>query len=163
MSARSPDTTLASTSGREGEEAFARARTPPSRPARGRRSFGLAERVLLLTMGFVLITIVSYYVTRLANFRESLAARLVRDRAHRRRDRSAPTSDNALDDDVARHILGSVGAKSIVIETPGRQRVLRAPGPEAPRPARSTTSTIRRDWAAFSTPFGRCSAIPTRS
>ena len=42
-----------------------------ARPASGRRSLGLAERVLLLTVGFVLITITAYYVTRLANFREA--------------------------------------------------------------------------------------------
>ena len=127
MSARAPDTSLASHAAKAGDaSALAQAREIP---ARGRRSLGLAERVLLLTMGFVLITITAYYVTRLANFRESWLREAFVDARAAVAD-FAGTPDDEVPDSLARHILGSVDADSIVIETPGRRRVLRTPGPE---------------------------------
>jgi signal transduction histidine kinase len=96
--------------------------------ARARRSLGLAERVLLLTIGFVFMTITAYYVTRLANFRESwLREWFVT--AHTAVATFGGTSTDDLPDGLARHILGSVDAKSIVIFMPSRRRVLVAPGP----------------------------------
>jgi signal transduction histidine kinase len=127
MSALSSETSLAShPTSKAGERSalIEDAATPP--PVR--RSLGLAERVLLLTIGFVFITITAYYVTRLANFRESW----LRDwfvTAHTAVATFGGTSTDEVPEGLARHILGSVDAKSIVIYMPARRRVLSAPGP----------------------------------
>jgi signal transduction histidine kinase len=127
MSASWPESSLASESAAKGAERITPAEAAPQ-PAGVRRSLGLAERVLLLTIGFVFITITAYYVTRLANFREAW----LRDwfvTAHTAAATFGGTSSDELPEGLARHILGSVDAQSIVIYMPGRRRVLSQPGP----------------------------------
>lgn len=125
----SSETSLASRTVSKAEPGFAPAQETTAL-ADARRSLGLAERVLLLTIGFVFITITAYYVTRLANFREGW----LRDwfvTAHTAVVTFGGMSTDEVPDSLAQHILGSVDAKSIVIYTysPKRRRVLSAPGP----------------------------------
>ena len=94
---------------------------------RGRRGLGLAGRVLVVTLGFVLLAMGLFYVTRLAAFRETwlhnkLAAAQTTFEAF---DAGGPTE---LPADLSHRILASVGVKSIAVSTPSGWRVLAAPG-----------------------------------
>ena len=96
------------------------------------RGLGLAGRVLVITISFVLLAMGLFYVARLATFRETwLHNKLA----------SAETVVKAFDADgatemppeLARKLLASVGVKSIAISTPFGRRVLTVPGePIAP-------------------------------
>ena len=91
------------------------------------RGLGLAGRVLVVTIGFVLLAMALFYVARLAAFRETwLHNKLA----------SAETVVQAFDaggatelpPELARKILASVGVKSIAISTAVGGRVLAIPG-----------------------------------
>ena len=91
--------------------------------SRRRRGLGLAGRVLVVTLGFVLLAMALFYVTRLAAFRETwLHNKLA----------AAQTAFEAFDGggatelspDLSRKILASVGVKSIAVSTPSGWRVL---------------------------------------
>ena len=95
--------------------------------AREAHGLGLAGRVLVVTLGFVLLAMGLFYVTRLAAFRETwLHNKLT----------AAETAFNAFDAggsrelpaDLSHKILASVGVKSISVETPSGWRTLASPG-----------------------------------
>jgi signal transduction histidine kinase len=98
-----------------------------SRVERRRPTIGLAGRVLVVTIGFVLLSMGLFYVARLAAFRETwLHNKLA----------SAQTAAAAFDawgpdelsPDLSRKILASVGVKSIAVSTPTGWRMLSEPG-----------------------------------
>jgi signal transduction histidine kinase len=98
-------------------------------PARRRRSLGLAGRLLLLTMSFVLLAIAMFYVTRLAAFRENwLRGRLAA--AHTAVVAFDAATGQELSPSLTREILDSVGAKSIAIDLPNHRRELAVAGAE---------------------------------
>jgi signal transduction histidine kinase len=91
------------------------------------RGLGLAGRVLVVTLGFVLLAMALFYVTRLAAYRETwLHNKLA----------AAQTTFEAFDGggatelspDLSRKILASVRVKSIAVSTPSGWRVIAAPG-----------------------------------
>jgi signal transduction histidine kinase len=99
---------------------------------RRRPGFGLAGRVLVVTLGFVLAAMALFFVTRLASFRETwLHNKLVAAQtAFEVFDAGGPTE---LPPDLSRKILASVVVRSIAVSTPTGWRVLAAPGlPVAP-------------------------------
>ena len=90
------------------------------------RGFGLAGRVLAVTLTFVLLAMGLFYVTRLSSYRENwLHAKIA----------SAQTAIEAFDaagpvpptEDLSRRILNSVGVKSITVLTPAGRRELALP------------------------------------
>ena len=101
---------------------FAEDQATPSGAARP-RGLGLAGRVLVITIGFVLLAMALFYVTRIAAFRETwLHNKLA----------SAETVVHAFDaggtnevpPELARKILASVEVKSIAIPSPSGTRLL---------------------------------------
>src|SRR5215472_5027351 len=77
---------------------------------------GLAARMLLLTIGFVLITQVIMFVPRVAAYRESQ----LRDRLAAADTAAlvfAAAPDGMLSKELAKQILDSVGAQTIAIKT----------------------------------------------
>ncbi len=105
--------------------------------ARKTRGVGLAARVLVLTIGCVLVAIGLVYVTRLSAIRETwLHNKLL----------SAETAADAFDiggpdklpADLSRKILSSVGAQSISIGNPAERRI-RGPSPATPKPIETVT------------------------
>jgi signal transduction histidine kinase len=116
--------------------AFAEDQATP-RGAPRTRGLGLAGRVLVITIGFVLLAMALFYIARLATFRETwLHNKLA----------SAETAVQAFDaggatelpPELARKLLASLGVKSISIATPSGGRVLAIPG--APPVAAETIS-----------------------
>jgi len=106
--------------------AFEKETTAPGATARP-RGLGLAGRVLVITIGFVLMAMALFYVTRLAAFRETwlhnkLAAAETAVQAF---DAGGPSE---MPPELARKLLASVGVKSISISTPVGERVLAVPG-----------------------------------
>jgi signal transduction histidine kinase len=100
-----------------GEEAVAEA--APER----RRGFGLASRVLLLTIGFALLAQVMIYVPRIATVRENwLRDRLAAANTAAMVFAAAP--DDMLPKELAGKILNSVGAKTIALKTRDTHRLL---------------------------------------
>ena len=98
--------------------------------ARAPPRVGLAGRVLLVTIGFVLLAMGLFYVSRLAAYRENwlhnkLAAAQTAIEAF---DASGPSE---LPADLSRRLLASVGVKSIAIPTP-----LKRPSPADARRVR---------------------------
>jgi signal transduction histidine kinase len=94
-----------------------------SAETRWRHGLGLAGRVLVITIGFVLLALTLFYVTRLAAFRETwLHNKLA----------AAQTTVIAFDaggsapvaPELSRKLLESVGVKSMTISTPTGERVL---------------------------------------
>ena len=92
------------------------------------QGFGLAGRVLAVTVTFVLIAMALFYMTRLTAYRETwLHAKIA----------SAQTAIQAFDaagpvppaEDLSRRILNSVGVKSISVLTPTGRRELALAGP----------------------------------
>ena len=121
---------------------------------------GLAGRVLLVTLGFVLLAMGLFYVTRLAAFRETwLHNKLA----------SAQTAFEAFDGrgaeelpaDLSNKILGSVGVKSIAVSTPAGWRVLAQHGKRGKSFASIETVNLDSETfvdsvrAAFETLFAR--------
>ena len=91
------------------------------------RGFGLAARVLAVTVTFVLVAMALFYVTRLTAYREAWLHNKIL---------SAQTAIEAFDaagpipiaDDLSQRILNSVAVKSIVVRTPSGRRELALPG-----------------------------------
>ena len=117
-------------------------RPDASRTARRPHGLGLAGRVLVVTLGFVLAAMGLFYVTRLAAFRETwLHNKLASAQtAFEAFDAGGP---NELSADLSRRILASVGVKSIAVSTPSGWRVLAAPG--APSAADVTVESRQGD------------------
>jgi signal transduction histidine kinase len=118
---------------RRGDEGAAWLETGPSPAApsvvrRPRPTIGLAARVLMVTLGFVLLAVGMFYVTRLAAFRDTWL---------RNKLAMAETAFEAFDGggadefppDLSRRVLASVGVKAIVVSTPTRTRILSEDGP----------------------------------
>jgi signal transduction histidine kinase len=92
------------------------------RPAR-RWRLGLAGRLLLLTIGFVVVTQVITFVPRVAAYRESQ----LRDRLAAADTAAlvfAAAPDGMLSKELTKQILDSVGAQTIAIKTHGTRRLL---------------------------------------
>src|SRR5579862_96469 len=88
-----------------------------------RWSLGLASRLLLLTVGFVLLTQVIFFVPRVAAYRESQ----LRDRlsaAYTAALVFAAAPDGMLSKELTKQILDSVGAQTIAIKTHNTRRLL---------------------------------------
>ena len=101
-------------------ESIARA---PARP----QAFGLAGRLLLLTIGFVLLTMGLWYSSRLAAYRDNW----LRDRlmvAHTAMVLFGETGEDTLPKDLAMKILGSVDAKAIAVTLPNGRRLVASMG-----------------------------------
>jgi signal transduction histidine kinase len=111
-------------------DAFARRPRAPglALPLHG---FGLAARVLAVTIGFVLLAMSLFYVTRLTAYREMWLHNKVSwaQTAVEAFDLAGPNPPPA---DLWRKILNSVGVKWIAVETPaGRREFVIAGGPPA--------------------------------
>jgi signal transduction histidine kinase len=92
-------------------------------PLARRFGVGLAARLLLLTIGFVLITQVIMFVPRVAAYRESQ----LRDRLAAADTAAlvfAAAPDGMLSKELAKQILDSVGAQTIAIKTHNTRRLL---------------------------------------
>jgi signal transduction histidine kinase len=91
------------------------------------RGFGLAGRVLAITIGFVLLAMALFFVTRLAAFRETwLHNKLTAAETAVLAFDAGGTSE--LSPDLSRKLLTSIGVKSIAIPTPAGSRLLAIPG-----------------------------------
>ena len=94
----------------------------PARPAR-RWSLGLAARLLLVAIGFILVTQVVWFVPRVAAYRESQ----LRDRLAAANTAAlvfAAAPDGMLSKELTKQILDSVGAQTIAIKTHDTRRLL---------------------------------------
>jgi len=163
MSLLSPDEAAASQS----PPALAKApiaapveRRAPSRPVVGRRrrSMGIAGRLLLLTIGFVLLAMGLFSASRLTAYRENW----LRDRlmvAHSAMMLFGETGEELVPPELADKILDTVGAKSIAVVLPDGRRLVAAPegrpGPiaETVEIADSSSSTPLVSHSAFRTMF----------
>jgi signal transduction histidine kinase len=110
------------------------------------RGFGLAARVLAVTIGFVLLAMSLFYVTRLTAHREMwLHGKIT----------AAQTTVEAFGlagpapppEELSQRILSSVGAKSIVVETPAGPRQFAVVGGAAGRA--EATETIADDDSSY--------------
>jgi len=135
--------------------AFAARRTDVDAAARP-GGFGLAARMLVITIGFALLAMGLFYAARLAAFRENWLHNKMT---------SAQTAfevfeaggPNPLPPDLARKVLESVGVKAIAVSTPsGRRTLCDAAAPPNP----SATIDLGRETfydsigAAFKTLLG---------
>jgi signal transduction histidine kinase len=124
------------------------AAAPPSAAAapvaaRRIRGPGLAGRVLVVTLGFVLLAMGLFYATRLASLREmwlhnKLAA------AETAFEAFDGGGANELPPDLSRKILASVGVKAIAVSTPSGRRVLAEGGPPV-----AAVETVDLDQESF--------------
>jgi signal transduction histidine kinase len=88
---------------------------------------GLASRVLIITIGFVLLAMGLFYATRLAVYRETwLHNRLTMARAAM--EVFDPRDANGPSEDLANKILKAVGVRSIAIVGPGGRREIAVQG-----------------------------------
>jgi len=111
-----------------GEQARLGAASAAAKPPR-RRSLGLAGRLLLLTIGFVLLTMGLWYSSRLSAYRENW----LRDRlmvAHTAMILFGEAENETLPPGLAGKILGSVDAKSIKVTLPTGRRLMANSGEE---------------------------------
>jgi hypothetical protein len=93
----------------------------PARIAERRSRFGLASRLLLLTIGFALLAQVMIFVPRIATVRDNwLRGRLAAANTAALVFAAAP--DDVLPKELAGKILDSVGAKTIALKTADRHR-----------------------------------------
>jgi len=91
-----------------------------------RRSIGIAGRLLLLTIGFVLLAMGLFYASRLTAYRENW----LRDRlmvAHTAMMLFGETGEEQVPPELADKILDTVNAKSIVVVLPDGRRLVAAP------------------------------------
>ena len=101
-------------------------------PNAGFRAIGLTGRLLLLTIGSVVLVLTLFYTTRLSVARENwLRDRLVASRTATLIFGNDP--DGVLSEDLMMKILNTVDAKMISIQTPGRRLLLNASA-TPPRP-----------------------------
>ena len=106
-----------------------------------RRSIGLAGRLLLLTIGFVLIAMGLFYASRLTAYRENW----LRDRlmvAHTAMMLFGATSQQPAPPELADKILDTVRAKAIAVVLPDGRRLIAAP---AHGPLPSVAETVELD------------------
>jgi signal transduction histidine kinase len=131
--------------------AFAEDQAAP-RGAPRPRGLGLAGRVLVITIGFVLMAMALFYAARLAAFRETwLHSKLaLAETVVQAFDAGGATE---LPPELARKLLASVGVKSIAIPTASGGRVLAIPG-EPPAAA----ETVSLDNETFLDSVGRAFA-----
>jgi signal transduction histidine kinase len=102
---------------------FEEARPAAADAAPKRLSPGLAARLLLITLGFVLLTQVIFFVPRVAAYRESQ----LRDRlsaAYTAALVFTAAPDGMLSKELTKQILDSVGAQTIAIKTHNTRRLL---------------------------------------
>ena len=100
------------------------ARAPAAPPRR--RSIGIAGRLLLLTVGFVLLAMGLFYASRLTAYRENW----LRDRlmvAHTAMMLFGETGEEPAPPELADKILDTVNAKSIVVTLPDGRRLVAEP------------------------------------
>ena len=93
---------------------------------RRRRSIGIAGRLLLLTIGFVLLAMMLFSASRLTAYRENW----LRDRlmvAHSAMMLFGETGEELVPPELADKILDTVGAKSIAVALPDGRRLVAAP------------------------------------
>jgi signal transduction histidine kinase len=93
---------------------------------RRRRSIGVAGRLLLLTIGFVLLAMGLFYASRLTAYRENW----LRDRlmvAHTAMMLFGETGEEPAPPELADKILDTVNAKSIVVALPDGRRLVAEP------------------------------------
>jgi len=106
------------------------------------KGLGLAARVLAVTIGFVLLAMGLFYLTRLSAYREMwLHNKIAEARtAVHVFDAAGPVP---LPEELARKILDSVGVKSIALATPAGRRELVLPGfsPDAAEPIAADDSS----------------------
>jgi len=127
----------------------------PSLALPRRRGFGLAGRLLLLTISFVLLTMTLWYTSRLSAYRDNW----LRDRlmvAHTAMLLFGETDEGTLPTGLAAKILGSVGAKAIVVTLPDGRRLAATSGAETPvveTDEVGDVSTMEGSQAAFHTLF----------
>jgi signal transduction histidine kinase len=95
--------------------------------ARRTRGLGLAGRVLIITLGFVLLAMGLFYVTRLAAFRETWLHNKLAS-ADTAVDAFGAGGTTEIAPELAQKLLASVGVKSIAIPALWGDRVLRLPG-----------------------------------
>ena len=125
------------------------------------RRLGLTGRLLMLTIGSVLLVLALFYTTRLSVARENW----LRDRLVAARTATlvfGADQDAALSGDLTAKILGAVGAKTITVETPGHRLLLSASAtPPAPDYVfdLSNPSLIEGVEAGFQTLFARRGSI----
>ena len=121
--------------------------------ARKTRGMGLAARVLMVTIGCVLVAIGLVYVTRLSAIRETwLHNKLVA--AETAADVFDIGGPDKLPADLSRKILSSVGAQSISIGKPAERRIH---GPSSATP--NSIETVTLDGGTF--PEGVVAAFRT--
>jgi signal transduction histidine kinase len=122
-----------------------------------RRTLGLAGRLLLLTIGFVLLTIGLIYASRLSAYRDNwLRGRLMV--AHTAMLLFADSTDERQPRELATKILDSVGAKTIVVTLPDQRRLVAASGVEPPISDTyelGDPSTVEGNQAVFRTLFAK--------
>lgn len=95
----------------------------PTRAPRVRRGFGLASRVLLLTIAFVMVAEIAIYIPSIASFRNGwLRDRLAAARTAALVFQAAP--NGMIPDSLKMEILGSVGARIIVIKVKEKRTLL---------------------------------------
>ncbi|THD49806.1 MAG: HAMP domain-containing histidine kinase [Bradyrhizobium sp.] len=127
-----------------------------ARVALGGRSIGVAGRLLMLTIGFVLLAMGLFYASRLAAYRENW----LRDRlmvAHSAMMLFGETGEETVPHELAGKILDTVGAKSIIVALPDGRRLVAATG-AAPANAPETVeigepSLLMASQSAFRTMF----------
>jgi signal transduction histidine kinase len=123
-----------------------------------RRSIGVAGRLLLLTIGFVLLAMGLFYASRLTAYRENW----LRDRlmvAHTAMMLFGETGEQPAPPELADKILDSVNAKSIVVALPDGRRLVAAPESAQPPVAETVEigdpSMALASQAAFRTLFAQ--------
>jgi signal transduction histidine kinase len=125
-----------------------------------RRSVGIAGRLLLLTVGFVLLAMGLFYASRLTAYRENW----LRDRlmvAHTAMMLFGETGEEQVPPELADKILDTVNAKAIVVTLPDGRRLAAEPNntlgsvAEVDEMGDSTSSTPMLGQAAFRTLFAR--------
>src|SRR5271165_677564 len=122
--------------------AFEKETTAPGATARP-RGLGLAGRVLVITIGFVLLAMAMFYVSRLAAFRETWLHNKLAS-AQTVLEAFGAAGAQEVPPELSQKLIASVGVKSIAISTPYGRRVLVGPG-EAPAPA----ETVNLDQETF--------------
>ncbi len=142
---------------RASAEAGAAAASAPAR----RHTLGLAGRLLLLTIGFVLVAMGMFYSARLSAYRENW----LRDRlmvAHTAMLLFGGTGDEALPQELATKILNSVGAKTIAVTLPDHRRLLATSGIQPPVSDTfelGDPSMMEANQAAFRTLFAQPGSV----
>ena len=125
-----------------------------------RRSIGIAGRLLLLTVGFVLLAMGLFYASRLTAYRENW----LRDRlmvAHTAMMLFGETGEEQVPPELADKILDTVNAKSILVTLPDGRRLVAEPNNppgavvETDEIADSSSSSPMLTQAAFRTLFAQ--------